>query len=149
MNLSKVSDEILRQEYIKRFTISAGESIRSSESAANHLRTFLADASKQERFIICFLNGQNQVIATEVLFTGTLTASAVYPREVVARVLDLGAAAVLLGHNHPSGCIHPSPEDQALTRKISSILKLIDVQVLDHLIVGGDGHYSFADNGII
>ena len=149
MNLSRVSDETIQKEYVRRFTIPAGEAIRSSEDAANHFRTFLADATKQERFIICFLNGRNEVLTTEVLFAGTLTSSAVYPREVVSRVIELGAGAVVLAHNHPSGSVQPSPEDQALTKRIASILELIDVRVLDHIIIGGNSHYSFADNGMI
>ncbi|HCW76189.1 MAG TPA: hypothetical protein DHU63_06585 [Candidatus Marinimicrobia bacterium] len=149
MNLSRIKDETIHAEYVKRFTIPAGEAILSSLAAANHFRAFFADASKKEKFLVCFLNGQNKVLATEVLFTGSLTSSAVYPREVVSRVLDLGSAAVLLGHNHPSGSTTPSPEDREVTQKLQRILENIDVKVLDHIIIGGPDYYSFADSGII
>lgn len=149
MNLTKISDDLIRQEYVKRFTIAAGESIRGSDALANHLRAFFHDASKQERFVCCFLNGQNRVIATEVLFRGSLTSAAVFPREVVQRVLELGAAAVCFGHNHPSGSIKCSSQDRQVTQKLKTALEAIDVQVLDHVIVGGPEYYSFADAGML
>ena len=93
MNLSRVSDATILDEYVKRFTIPAGANISSSKSAANHLRAYFADAGKKEKVVVCFLNGQNKVLTTEVLFQGSLTSSAVYPREVVTRVIELGAAA--------------------------------------------------------
>lgn len=149
MNLSKISDDLIKQEYVKRFTISAGEQIKSSDSLANHLRAFFHDASKQEKFVCCFLNGQNQVINTEILFRGSLTSAAVFPREVVQRVLELGAAAICFGHNHPSGSIQCSSQDRQVTRKLQTALEAIDVEVLDHIIIGGNEFYSFADAGLL
>jgi len=78
-----------------------------------------------------------------------LMSSAVYPREVITRVIDLGAAAVIFGHNHPSGCLTPSSSDRAVTKKLQTALEAIDVAVLDHIIIGGSEHYSFADNGLL
>lgn len=149
MNLSRVSDATILDEYVKRFTIPAGANISSSKSAANHLRAYFADAGKKEKVVVCFLNGQNKVLTTEVLFQGSLTSSAVYPREVVTRVIELGAAAIVIGHNHPSGEIEPSSSDRAVTSKLKVALEAIDVVVLDHIIIGGDQHYSFADSGIL
>lgn len=149
MNISIVSDHEIIQEYVRRFTIPAGSSIKSSREAAAHFRAFFSDASKNERFVCCFLNGQNQTLATEVLFEGSLTTSAVYPREVVARVLELGAAAVMFAHNHPSGSTTPSASDRAVTKKLSVGLEAIDVQVLDHIILGGSDHFSFADHNLL
>ena len=148
-NFATVSDTEILAEYVKRFTINAGESIRSAKDAASHLRAFFSDASKKERFVVIFLNGQHQVLSTEALFEGSLTTSAVYPREVITRVIDLGAAAVVLGHNHPSGLTTPSNSDRAVTRKLQTALEAIDVAVLDHLVVGGSEHYSFADNRLL
>jgi hypothetical protein len=91
MNLIQVSDDTILQEYVRRFTIKGGIPIESATEAANFFRSYFADASKQERFLVCFMNGQHQVLATEIMFQGSLTTSAVYPREVISRVLDLGA----------------------------------------------------------
>ena len=149
VDVSEVSDTEILAEYVKRFTIKAGESIRSAKDAASHLRAFFSDASKKEKFVVIFLNGQHQVLTTEVLFAGSLMSSAVYPREVITRVIDLGAAAVIFGHNHPSGCLTPSSSDRAVTKKLQTALEAIDVAVLDHIIVGGSEHYSFADNRLL
>lgn len=148
-SIDQVDDDLLLKEYVRRFTIKAGESISSECEAANHFRGFFSDAKKQEQFVVCFLNGQNQVLITEVLFKGSLTSSAVYPREVIEKVLEYGAAAVLFGHNHPSGSIHPSSSDRMVTQKLQSALEAIDVKVLDHIIIGGIDHFSFAESGLI
>ena len=149
MNISSISDSDLLSEYIRRFTVKAGESIKTSKEAAAHFRAYFADAAKREQFVVCFLNGQHRVLATEKLFTGSITTSAVYPREVVQRILDLGAAAVMLAHNHPSGELTPSSSDRAVTKKLSVALESIDVAVLDHIIIGGAEYFSFADHRIL
>ena len=149
MNISSISDSDLLSEYIRRFTVKAGESIKTSKEAAAHFRAYFADAAKREQFVVCFLNGQHRVLTTETLFTGSITTSAVYPREVVQRIMDLGAAAVMLAHNHPSGEITPSSCDRAVTKKLETALGAIDVEVLDHIIVGGAGYFSFSDHRIL
>lgn len=149
MNISSISDSEILNEYVRRFTISAGESIKTSRQAADHFRGYFANAAKREQFVVCFLNGQNCVLTTEVLFTGSLTTSAVYPREVIQKVLDQGAASVMLSHNHPSGELTPSSSDRAVTKKLSTALRAIDVDVLDHIIIGGSEYFSFADHRLI
>ncbi len=148
-NFSAISDTELLAEYINRFTCKAGESLKTSREAAFHCRSYFSDASKKEKFVVIFLNGQHQVLTTEVLFEGSLTSSAVYPREVITRVIDLGAASVIFGHNHPSGCLTPSSSDRAVTKKLQTALEAIDVDILDHIIVGGSEHFSFADNRLL
>ena len=149
MNISSISDTEILNEHVHRFTIPAGESIRSARAAADHFRAYFATASKREKFVCCFLNGQHQILATEILFEGSLTTSAVYPREVVQRVLDLGAAALLLAHNHPSSSTTPSSSDKAVTKKLVTALGSIDVDVLDHIIVAGAEFFSFADHNLL
>lgn len=149
MNITEISNDMLHEEYVKRFTIPAGESIRSSSGCADHFRGFFQGPNRREQFVVLFLNGQNQVLATEVLFEGSLTSSAVYPREVVQRVIEVGAAAVVFAHNHPSGSIQPSNQDRMVTKKLQTALESIDVQVLDHIIIGGGEYNSFADTGIL
>ncbi len=149
MNLSAINDSDLLSEYCRRFTIKAGESIKSAKEAADHFRAYFTNGSKREMFVVCFLNGQNQILNTEVLFKGSLTTSAVYPREVIQRVLELGAGAVMLAHNHPSGSITPSSSDRAVTKKLQSALTAIDVETLDHIIIGGSEYFSFADHRLL
>jgi DNA repair protein RadC len=149
MNLTSINDSEILKEYVRRFTIQAGNRIKSSREAADHFRAFFSDASKREQFVVAYLNGQNMLICTEPLFVGSITTSAVYPREVVQRILDVGAAAVMFAHNHPSGETTPSGSDRAVTKKLQTALKAIDVEVLDHLIIGAGEYFSFADSNLI
>jgi DNA repair protein RadC len=102
-----------------------------------------------EVFTVLFLDAQQRLIACEELFRGTLTQTSVYPREVVRRALALNCASVILSHNHPSGIAEPSRADQVLTRELQGALRLVDVQVLDHIIVAAAGSASFAELGLL
>jgi DNA repair protein RadC len=96
------------------------------------------------------LDNQNQLIRAETLFTGTVNQTAVYPREVVKRSLDLNAIALIFVHNHPSGSAEPIRADQILTQTFKTALSLVDIQVPDHLIVAGPtSYFSFAQHGQI
>ena len=149
MNLTSINDSEILKEYVRRFTIKAGDRIKSSREAADHFRAFFSEAAKREQFVVAYLNGQNMLISPEPLFIGSITTSAVYPREVVQRILDVGAAAVMFAHNHPSGETTPSSSDRAVTKKLQTALKAIDVEVLDHLIIGAGEYFSFADSNLI
>jgi DNA repair protein RadC len=102
-----------------------------------------------EVFAALFLDAQLKLIVMETLFQGSLTSTTVHPREVVKRALALGAAAVVLAHNHPSGVAEPSHADELLTRRLSEALALVDVRVIDHLVVGAGGAVSFAERGLL
>lgn len=147
--LLNVSDTEILNEYVKRFSLKAGDKISGSLDVANHLRSYFADDLHRESFVVVFLNGRNQVITTEKLFEGTLTSSAVYPREIIRKVIAHGAAAIVLGHNHPSGNPNPSSDDRQITRKIQQACNTIDVAVHDHIIIAGEKHTSFADQGLM
>ena len=103
----------------------------------------------REVFAGIFLDAKNRVQALEILFEGTLTASAVYPREVIQRALEHRAASIIFAHNHPSGDPDPSKEDIAITRRLVFALRHVGIIVHEHLITGGNDHYSFADHGIM
>jgi DNA repair protein RadC len=102
-----------------------------------------------EAFAVMFLDVQNRLLKFEEMFRGTLTQTSVYPREIVRRALELGASAVILAHNHPSGVANPSRADEHLTQTLKSALLLIDVRVLDHFVVGGSEVVSFAERGLL
>ncbi len=89
-------------------------------------------------------DAQNRPIAFDKLFTGTLTQTSVYPREIVRAALAHGAASVILAHNHPSGKVQPSRADRELTATLKAALALVDVRVLDHVIVAPNGALSMA-----
>ena len=118
--------------------------IQSSENVLDYLRHNLRDLGR-EVFLVVLLNGRNQVLDIVELFEGTLTTSAVYPREVIKLILEKDAAAVIFVHNHPSGNPNPSKDDQTLTRKLKAVCATIDVQLHDHLIIAGNDYTSMAD----
>jgi DNA repair protein RadC len=102
---------------------------------------------KAEAFVVLFLDPGFRLLSVDEMFHGTLSHTPVYPREVVRRAIELNAAAVVVAHNHPSGHAAPSPADEALTKTLQAALKLIDVRVMDHLIVGDGDVYSMAERG--
>lgn len=120
----------------------------SSQSVFDYLFHSMRDL-KKEVFKVLFLSRKNELIADHDLFHGSLTGSAVYPREIVSMALEYKAASLVFVHNHPSGDPTPSPEDQRLTRDLVWAAKLLTIQVLDHVIIGNNRYYSFADEGAI
>lgn len=119
--------------------------VHAASEVAAYLHHSLGDR-KRESFLVLFLDAQHAILAVEALFVGTLTASVVYPREVISNALDHHAAALILAHNHPSGHVLPSIEDRQITRRLYLAGHLMDIQVLDHLIIGEAGSFfSFAD----
>ena len=105
--------------------------------------------SSTEQFRILFLDKKNTLIKDEVQQTGTIDHTPFYPREVVKRVLELSAAAVILVHNHPSGDPTPSRADIEMTTKIIQAASSLNIQVHDHIIIGRNGAASFRELGLI
>lgn len=105
--------------------------------------------SKREQFRVLFLDKKNRVIADEVLYEGTVDHAPVYPREVVSRALDLGATALILIHNHPSGDTTPSKADIDMTGQIRQAASALGIMLHDHIIVGRAGHTSFKAHGLL
>ena len=118
--LDRVSDEDLKDAYATRFRIPVGRNFNNSSQVAQHLATYL-NGRDRESFVVLFLNRRHALISTEVLFEGTLTQAVVHPREIVRYALLKNAAAVICGHNHPSGEIKPSADDQAITDRKSVV----------------------------
>jgi DNA repair protein RadC len=102
-----------------------------------------------EQFRVIFLNNRNIMIRDEVMNDGTINAAPVYPREIVKRALELGAAALVLVHNHPSGDPQPSRDDIQMTRAIMEAGKHLGLSVHDHVIIGAGGHVSMRSAGLI
>jgi DNA repair protein RadC len=131
------------QEQLKRTA-----ALTSPGAVRDYLRLKLA-ARKEEAFVCIWLDAQHKAIDFQVAFTGTLTQTSVYPREIVKEALRVNAAAVIFAHNHPSGVAQPSQSDELLTRNLKEALALIEVKVLDHFIVAGNQAISFAERGLL
>ena len=125
-----------------------GVAFTSAQAARYCLKLKMAGLEREE-FMVLYLNQQNQLIAHETLFTGTISSTEVHPREVVKRALYFNAAAVIVAHNHPSGDTTPSQADKAITQRLVQALALVDIRVPDHLIVGGNQILSFAEHGLL
>ena len=123
-----------------------GTAINSPGAVRQYLALHLAE-KEHEIFTALWLDAQHRVIAADDMFTGTLTQTSIYPREVVKRALQLNAACVIFAHNHPSGEAEPSQSDRLLTDVLKQALSLVDVRMLDHFIVAGAGVLSFAERG--
>jgi DNA repair protein RadC len=129
-------------------TASDKDLLSSPESTRVFLQHHLG-GRRREVFSCIFLDSQNQLLCCEDLFLGTLDGAAVYPREVAVRALQYSAAAVIFGHNHPSGMAQPSAADKRITARLQSALALLDIRVLDHIIVGRGRAFSFAEGGLL
>jgi DNA repair protein RadC len=124
------------------------EPLKDPAAVRNYLRLNMMDAER-EHFTCIWLDAQHRVLGFDRLFSGTLTQTSVFPREVVKAALALNSAAVIFAHNHPSGVAEPSSADMLLTENLSRALALVDVRVLDHLIVAGAAITSFAERGLL
>ncbi len=122
--------------------------LNNPEIAIDWLRFNLWDRSR-ETFCVIYLDAQHRVLKVEELFHGTLTTCAVYPREVAKHALIENAANVIACHNHPSSCPDPSEDDIAMTKKLKEVLSLIEVNVIDHIVIGGGEAISMAKRGLI
>jgi DNA repair protein RadC len=104
---------------------------------------------KAEQFRLLFLDNKNALIADEVQQRGTVNHTPVYPREVVKRALELGATAIIMVHNHPSGDPTPSADDIAMTREVAEAAGKIGIALHDHIVIGRKGHVSLKSRGLI
>ena len=147
---SKRDNRIIEQAIaiLEKRMFSDGPTLGKPDDVSNYLQIKLAQ-EPNEVFMVVFLDQQNQVIACEVLFRGTINAAGVYPRVIVQRALEHNAATLILAHNHPSGCTQPSCEDQRITSRIQSAMALVDITVLDHFIIGKGEPCSFAKQGLM
>jgi DNA repair protein RadC len=120
----------------------------SSSALVADMFSFLRMETK-ENFIALHLNSKNRLLCMEIVSTGSLNVSIVHPREVYKSALLSSAAAIVFVHNHPSGDPAPSREDIELTSRLKGASDLMGIRLLDHVIIGTDRHYSFADQGLL
>ena len=122
--------------------------ITNSQDAVQYLKPFIEDLNHEE-FWVLYLNRSNKIIDQKKISQGGISGTVIDVRIILKNALDTLSSAIIIGHNHPSGNLQPSEADLSITRKIKDAGQLMDIQVLDHLIIGDQKYYSFADEGII
>lgn len=147
-DIVKLAKAFALTEALLTMDMQRGNLLTSPDAVRLFLRMHLANRPS-EAFYVIYLDNQNRFIESVELFRGTLSQTAVYPREVMRYALTLNAGAVLLAHNHPSSLATPSHADRLLTDALKTALGHLEVRVLDHLIVTSQEIYSFAENGIL
>lgn len=166
-NLSKLSVDELKQhkgigeakavsvaaalELGRRWSISSPQernTIGNSKEAYDSFLPLIDDPTK-EHFMVAYLNHGNKIIQMERISTGGITSTLADPKVIFKKALVKEATAIMVCHNHPSGVARPSKEDRILTQKIIAAGKILDICVLDHLIIGENSYFSFAENGMM
>jgi DNA repair protein RadC len=138
----EMSRRALSEQLQQRDVLSSPQQVR------DYLLLTLGNLTR-EVFMALFLDTQNRLLASEEMFTGTLTQTSVYPREIVKRALYYNAANIIFAHNHPSGQVQQSQADEQLTQHLKMALALVDIGVLDHFIVAGNQILSFKEANLI
>ena len=151
MGAAKAAAVVAAMEIGRRRALAeAGEApvLTTSRDMYNYLRPRMADLEHEE-FWVVLLSGSCRVKGCERLFSGGWDSTLIDVRMIFRRALESRAACVVVAHNHPSGNLSPSRYDAALTEKVRDAGRLLDIRVLDHLVVGAGGYYSFADEGLL
>jgi len=120
----------------------------TSRDLASYLQSLFQDHSR-EIFAVAFLNQANRINHIETVSEGGITGTIADPRIILKKALEENAVSIILCHNHPSGSLKPSRQDEEITKKIKAAAKYFDIKVLDHIIVSESGYFSFADEGIL
>ena len=139
---SGVFVDMIREEIIN-------EHFQNSKEVYNTLKPMVATHSDVEKLYVIFLNARNGVIDIIPMFSGSISASSIYPRELIKSVIEKKAVSVILAHNHPSGIAEPSQADKQITQRLRDALALVEIRMLDHIVVGDGELTSFAEQGLI
>jgi len=140
--VQEVAREFLKEKILQK------PICKSSKEVFDYLYHSMRDL-KKEIFKVIFLDGKNQIIDIEDLFEGTLNISSVYPREIIKSAIKYHAASLIFVHNHPSGSPEPSLSDKEITKDLIAASNTMQIKVLDHIIIGENRYFSFADEGLI
>lgn len=138
-------------ELARRFydvKIKEANPLLSPELTRDFLQSQFA-GEEREIFMVIFLDAQHKVIKHSRLFSGTLSHVEVHPREIIREAIKINASALILAHNHPSGCAEPSKADKLITERVVKCCRFMDINVLDHLVIGRGEYVSFAERGWI
>ena len=128
---------------------SKGQRVHNSQELYSILKPLYAKEPDIESVYFIFLDAKNSILAIDRMFTGSLTGAAIYPREVIKKILQHQASAIIMAHNHPSGDPEPSLDDIAITSRVMLAARTIDVVLHEHVIIGANRYHSMADTGQI
>ena len=124
--------------------------IKNASNAAEIVRAMLNQRiSIQEHFVVLTLNSQSYVIGARILFIGTVDGSMVHPRDVFRCAIEDNANAIIIAHNHPSGVLENSQADDAITRRLIEGGKILGIEILDHVIVTKESHFSYSEECLL
>ena len=140
--LHKLPEQVLKEKILEQPVY------QSSKEFFDYLYYSMRDM-KKEIFRVIYLNNRSQIIDTADLFEGTLSGISIHPREIVESAIKIKAAALIFAHNHPSGDPVPSKSDKRLTRDLVFMGNILQIRVLDHIVIGEERYFSFADEGLI
>lgn len=135
-------------EILDRQLREPGVKLTGSKEVKQYLRLRL-ETDEREVFAVLFLDSKNTLIGFEKLFLGTINSVEVHPRIIAQRALHLNAAAIILAHNHPSGDPLLSRSDYQITKDIQKVMRLLNIVVLDHVVIGSQAIFSMAEKGLI
>lgn len=135
----------LGRRYTKEKKVLYGQKFKHALMIFNYYQNILSD-KKQEYFYCIYLDNQKRMIKEKLLFIGTVNYSTVHPREIFKEACLISASAIICVHNHPSGNLVPSQMDLSMTSKLVETGKMIGIPIIDHIIIGTDGYYSFFEN---
>ena len=125
-----------------------GRRVRSPIDAANIIRDFIGDCDR-ERFVVLEMSTKNEPQVLQVVHTGSINASIVHPRDVMKALILANCASCVVGHNHPSNGVTPSPEDIDVTERLVEAGKILGIDVMDHIVLGSDKFLSLKEKGYI
>lgn len=138
----KAAKELVRRQEVKE--VSKIKTSQDSYNLFSHL-----EGLNHEQFWVVYLKRNNAIIKDEFISKGGTAGTVVDTKIILKSAITLGASAIVLCHNHPSGELRPSSADVSITKQVKEAARLIDIHVLDHLIIGSNGYYSFSDEGIM
>ena len=148
--LSDTERAIIAQsrDILLRLAAAKGPELSTPQRVREYL-IHLLGSEEREHFVMVAVDNRLRLIASEILFSGTVDAAAVYPREVVKSALRHNASSIYIGHCHPSGVLEPSQADELITKRIAEALLTVQIRLLDHFVVGGGHACSFVERGLL
>lgn len=123
--------------------------VRTSENAADIFREFGMADSPDELVAMACLSVTGSIVGIHEISHGDLSASIIHPREIFKRAMLNNAASIILAHNHPSGNLEPSYEDKEMTKRLKNAGELLGIPLVDHIILSGEGYYSFKNHDLL
>lgn len=147
--INKLNEFIASYNVLKLDQENEKITFKSPNDSGKYFASLLGGVKDKERFLVAFLDNSNSIIELRTVSQGTTNMAVVYPREILKMALANDCSSIMLSHNHPGGSLKASVEDITLTQRIVDIFRPLDIKVLDHIIVGGYGFSSMAENGVL